>query len=82
MPCSGPFGPSAMIAALGGARLGQCPLLGQMDEGVQPVVERVHAVEAGAGQFDRRQPLCRDQPRRLGDRRDRVGHGRSSSAKP
>src|SRR5262249_9861888 len=66
----------------GGARLGHSAFLRQVNKGVQPVVERPHTVEAGAGQFDRRQLLPSDQPRGLGDGWDRLGHGRSSSAKP
>ena len=81
MPCSGPFGPLRHDRRLGGARLGQRPLLGQMDKGVQFAVELVHAVEAGAGQLDRRELLCRDQPGGLGNRRDRAAHARSSSVK-
>ncbi len=65
----------------GGARLGQRAFLGQVDKDIEPIVERMHAVETGAGQFDRGELPGGDQPRRLSDGRDRGGHAKSSSVK-
>jgi len=48
-----PLGPAGHDRPLRGARLGQCPLLGHMDESVQFAVERVHTGQAGPRQFDR-----------------------------
>ena len=55
---------------LGGPRLGQRPLLGDVIKGVQPVIERPDPIEAGLCQFDRRQLFRGDPPGRLGDRGD------------
>ena len=68
--------------AFGGARVGQCAFFGQVDKGVQLLVERVHTAETGPGQLYRRELLRGDQPGSFSDRRDRVAHARSSSAKP
>ncbi len=46
---------------LGGARVGQGPLLGHVHKGVQLAVELVHVIETGACQLNGRELLCRDQ---------------------
>jgi len=66
----------------GGTCISQCAFFGEVDKGVQLLVERVHTGEAGPGQLDRRELLRGDQPGSFSDRRDRVAHARSSSAKP
>src|SRR5262249_33213279 len=66
---------------LGGARVGKRPLLSQANKGMKLAVDCVHTLKAGLGQLDRRELLCRDQPRGLGNRRNGGAHRRSSSVK-
>ena len=67
-------------ARFGGLGVGQRAFLGQQQEGVQRVVERLDAGEAGLGELNRRKLLGGDLFGRLGDGRD-GGHQRTSGTK-
>ena len=62
MPCSGPFGPSAMIAASAAApRRARAPR-SRWTKACSSIVQRVHAVEAGRVSSIGDKLLCGDQP--------------------